>query len=590
MADANLVVTLTGKGTQLINEFRKVGAAADSAGNQSKSGWDKAKVGIGVAAASIAGGVATIGGMAIKAAVDGEKVHAQLVNAFDAAHVSLSKFLPAVDDASTKMAKFGFENDEVEAAITTLTRATKNPTASIKEMGLAADIARGRNIDLATATQLLVKVQTGHVSLLGRLGINTKDATGKTISQTEALQRLAAMYGGAAQANAQTFAGKSEALSATMKNLEEELGQKLLPVLTQLATILLNGITWLEKHKAAALALGVVIGGVVVAAIVAYTVNMVAAAAATLAAAAPIIAVVAAIGLVVAALVYAWTHWKTFREIVTDVVKGVQTVVKGFVSAIEGVWKRWGDNIVSVVKAAWTLVASTIQGYLTVITGIFDFFRDLFTGKWSNLWNDVQRIVGGAWKTITAIFKFALAVIENALSVGWKTIGNVIQSGVGAVAGFFRDLPGEILSFFAGLPGEMFNLGRDIIMAIVHGIESVAGSIGDAISGAINSIPGGSLITGGLHKLHVPGFATGGIVPGPIGAPQLAIVHGGETITPASAQQPAIARLARGEVNLTINVSAPNFVGDRRDLARTVVEVLQEETRIRGFLPNIRVA
>jgi hypothetical protein len=39
---------------------------------------------------------------------------------------------------------------------------------------------------------------------------------------------------------------------------------------------------------------------------------------------------------------------------------------------------------------------------------------------------------------------------------------------------------------------------------------------------------GGNLSSGG----GVRGFNTGGIVPGPIGKPQLAMVHGGETILP----------------------------------------------------------
>jgi hypothetical protein len=35
-----------------------------------------------------------------------------------------------------------------------------------------------------------------------------------------------------------------------------------------------------------------------------------------------------------------------------------------------------------------------------------------------------------------------------------------------------------------------------------------------------------------LKALHVPGFADGGVVPGPTGAPTLAVVHGGEVVTP----------------------------------------------------------
>jgi hypothetical protein len=48
----------------------------------------------------------------------------------------------------------------------------------------------------------------------------------------------------------------------------------------------------------------------------------------------------------------------------------------------------------------------------------------------------------------------------------------------------------------------------------------------------------------------------GGIVPGPIGKPQLAVVHGGEKITPAGKTQ--------GDVKVEINIydaTDPNRVG-----------------------------
>jgi hypothetical protein len=50
-------------------------------------------------------------------------------------------------------------------------------------------------------------------------------------------------------------------------------------------------------------------------------------------------------------------------------------------------------------------------------------------------------------------------------------------------------------------------------------------------------------ITGALHNLHVPGFKWGGIVPGPIGAPQLIMAHGGEEVRriPSSQQVAAVA-------------------------------------------------
>ena len=55
--------------------------------------------------------------------------------------------------------------------------------------------------------------------------------------------------------------------------------------------------------------------------------------------------------------------------------------------------------------------------------------------------------------------------------------------------------------------------------------------IGDAIGAVGKGLSG---IGTAAHNAHIPGFATGGIVPGAIGAPTLAVVHGGERVlTPA---------------------------------------------------------
>lgn len=75
----------------------------------------------------------------------------------------------------------------------------------------------------------------------------------------------------------------------------------------------------------------------------------------------------------------------------------------------------------------------------------------------------------------------------------------------------------------------------DLLVASLFGIPSDIGvNIALNVSGDIGDLDriiaaGGGGFIGGTIK----GFADGGTVPGPIGAPQLAVVHGGETITPA---------------------------------------------------------
>ena len=84
------------------------------------------------------------------------------------------------------------------------------------------------------------------------------------------------------------------------------------------------------------------------------------------------------------------------------------------------------------------------------------------------------------------------------------------------------------------------------------------GRIGDILSSGNFNLLGG--IAGGLGAmgLNVPGFATGGMIPGPIGSPQLVLAHGGETVSPN--------HLSGGQstTNLTININSTNADEARR--------------------------
>ena len=66
-----------------------------------------------------------------------------------------------------------------------------------------------------------------------------------------------------------------------------------------------------------------------------------------------------------------------------------------------------------------------------------------------------------------------------------------------------------------------------------------------------------------LHKLGVPGFAQGGVVPGPRGAPQLAMVHGGETVLPAN----------RGNVTIPISIGGEH-------IATVVFDQLRQKAKV----------
>ena len=102
-------------------------------------------------------------------------------------------------------------------------------------------------MSLASAEQLLVKVRTGHVALLGRYGIATKDATGKTISEGAAIAKLSAMYAGSAKTATESLTGKTKVLHAEFTDMTAHLGQKLIPILITLGNDVENVVGFFER-------------------------------------------------------------------------------------------------------------------------------------------------------------------------------------------------------------------------------------------------------------------------------------------------------------------------------------------------------
>lgn len=115
-----------------------------------------------------------------------------------------------------------------------------------------------------------------------------------------------------------------------------------------------------------------------------------------------------------------------------------------------------------------------------------------------------------------------------------------------AIAGFAEDswlaidkLEKNITAFVKGKMEEWRTgipmVWNEIKNSVVRAIDSIKGAfrdLGSAIENTINKIKSffDSAKSAREQGLH---FATGGVVPGPIGAPVMATVHGGETITPA---------------------------------------------------------
>ncbi|GEM_PF-6544860 len=503
-----------------ITDFKaKMGEArTDIAKTADSTSFDKLATVGKAALMGVAGAAVGVGAVALKMADAWEQSHARLITAVHNLNENFSSIEGPLGSVEKKMEGFGFTNADVENAVARLAPATGSTSKAISEMALAADIAKARHMSLEDATQLLVKVQTGHVALLGRLGINVKDANGKLLDQDAAMKRLADTYGGAAKNNAETFAGKMQALKASSEDIAKNIGVALIPILEKAATVTADVIKWFEKHRTVAIALGIVVGGALLVAIGAYVVSMAAAAVATIAATWPILAIIAAVAAVAVGVGYLATHW---REVWAEIQQLVGAAVDWIKSHFYVLVTIVGLPVVALYElyTHWSQIWAAITG---VLSSAWNAIVNFFTSLPGNIVNGLESAAPAilAWwitlpiRILGLLASAAIWLVETGVHI-IEGLAHGVEVGAVLLWNWYTSLPGRILSLLAAAGSWLLNTGIDILKGLVNGAEQgaialwnwytslpgrIVGAIGDVGSWLLQT--GKDLISGLIHGIE----------------------------------------------------------------------------------------
>lgn len=287
---------------------------------------------------------------------------------------SYEELKPKIESVNEQMRALGYTNAQSTVGLSKMAQTVGGVPAALNLMGLATDIARARNIDLNSAIRLVGMAATGHVAMLSRLGIQTKDAAGKTLTAQQALDKLSQTYKGTAQAYAGSMQGQMAVMHAQLDQSKEKIGNQLLPILTKLLPAFSNIAMAIMGAFVPALSAAAklyssnstLINTLVIALVAAYTATKVWSAliavweAVTKAAAAitvvwnaattllttgqwelnaaldanPIGVVIGLIAALAAALAYAWNHSQTFRDAVVGAWNDIEAAAGGVVSFV----------------------------------------------------------------------------------------------------------------------------------------------------------------------------------------------------------------------------------------------------------------
>ena len=155
----------------------------------------------------------------------------------------------------------------------------------------------------------------------------------------------------------------------------------------------------------------------------------------------PIGMIAIAIGAVVAALIYAYQHSETFRNVVNSAVEAVKEKFETFrarvqicLEAIQQFLERHKEEVssvkefissvielmISILGSCVSTIGSMLSGLITVITGVVDIIRGIFDGDWRAVWEGFKEVVKGAieivkgwWNGLLDLFNKPINFVVN---------------------------------------------------------------------------------------------------------------------------------------------------------------------------------
>jgi len=460
----------------------------DAEGHLSKIGD---KIGDVAKTAAVVGIPALVGfGVAsVKAFAESEQVAAQTANVIrstgGAAKVTAGQVSALASDIS-KMS--GIDDEAIQSGenlLLTFTniqdRAGKGNKIFSQATGIMADMSVALGQDMTASAMQLGKALNDPikgVTALQRVGVTFTDEQKKQIktmqesgnvagAQRVILEELRKEFGGSAKAAGDTFAGSLNKLKVMAGNFMEEVGGRLVPILTQVGQYLgdnlpqaidrlrpiwqgladfVTGFTkgiddfgstqstmaswgavayeWFLKVKDALETLRKVFSDVFTA-------------------------------------ISGWLdeHRTQIQAVFTEVVGvftsafgAIQAVVGAAVNFLRGVWRVFGDDLKSFAREGWATIVETFRGAFNTISGIFDLIKAVFTGKWGDAWTALKKIVDGAWDTIFGVVRGAVTnTIPTIIAAAGQVISSAARTAFDGLKDVFKGAINWIIDRWNGL-------------------------------------------------------------------------------------------------------------------------------------------
>jgi phage-related protein len=460
----------------------------------------------------------------------------------------------AVTGVATKVASFATSgaNDFADWAgqVVSVQKVMGGTTEEASRLSYQAKILGVDSGALAKGMQFLAKDVAGGGKGLAALGISTKDASGHVKSMPELLKEVSAKLQGippGAQrtaailkifgksgmaltpilnANAQTMndLGKeSDALgytldskaTASVKNhaveqrrlqaafgaVKMQIGQALMPVLTDLGKmfaerivpIIKDVVKWTKDHEGVVKVLiGVLAGFVVVlkainAATSAYRVIMVGVRVAVLA--------YRGVLILMRGLTVAWTAAQWLLNVAMTanpiglIIVAIVALIAIFVALwmkcawFRDFWKAVWNGIKAVAVAIWNFLKDHFKLIITIMLSVMTGGLFFLITHWKQVWGAIKAVFVAIWDFIKAHFKTVMTVVLSIMTGGlfyifthWSQVWNGVKAVFGAVWNWIKSTLGAVLNWIKGVWTTEWNAIKGFFVGIWDGIKGAFGA------------------------------------------------------------------------------------------------------------------
>lgn len=364
-------------------------------------------------------------------------------------------------------------------------------------------------------------------NMLKREGVTFSEAQKETIKAMEAthdvakqqdimLKELAREFGGSAEAAGGTFAGQlakaKNALNDVMVAVGKLIVDHLTPlvnkfnewfekaggvdgVMQKLTISLKNAANWIEHHRTVVIALAGAIAGPLVVSFL----DAAAGALAFMIELAPVLIIGAAVALVIYEV---YTHFQFFKKYINEA-KEAGVAIWGFMK--DSLWPILSEGFHIIGEILLPAIQQLGQ---VIIQQLWPALQQL----WATLEPillPVLKVIGGIIGVYLvvqiALLVAAFFIVINAIKYVIEVVTDAIHTFDNLIDGIKKVISGNFAAGFKEIGQSMMDA---LIAPIKPALDWIEKRIKDLLN-SIKNIPGVGAITGALHDLHIPGFASG---------------------------------------------------------------------------------